>query len=93
MGSSCSGAVVPRETHASTVALVACSSGCWPMTATGAASQRPTQGTRWTRAVGGNAVSNSRQSASLPNIAHVTDSHTRTVIGGGGGASSSSTSK
>ena len=65
---------------------------CLPTAATGARSQRPTQGAGITRTSSPSAASSSASSRSAPNSAQLRLSHTRTVSGGGA-VPSSATSK
>jgi len=88
-----SGAVSVRATAASTASGVARSTGRWPTTATGAAWQRPTQGTRWMLTSAPALPCSVSISLSAPNSSQLTDSQTRTVSRGGRGASSFTTSK
>ena len=67
--------------------------GLRPTTATGAASQRPTQGTRWMRTAGPRMSRNTGISCSAPAMAQDRESHTRTVSAGGGVCPGFTTSK
>ena len=73
---------------------LACScKSAWPIAHTGALWQPPMHGARTTRTWPPSLAGNSCSKCSAPTIAHVGDSHTRTVTGGGGVSPSLTTSK
>jgi hypothetical protein len=85
--------VLPASTAAFTFSNVAFGIGFWCTTATGASSQRPTQGACFTRTLRPRRLGNSRSSFSAPAISQESESQTRTVSGGGGNSPSFTTSK
>ena len=86
-------AVSLRRTARCTAATSAPPIGFWPTTATGAAAQRPTHGTDWTRTAGPSAVSRPVSRDCAPANSQLIESHTRTVSRGGGVSPSFTTSK
>ena len=83
----------PASTAADTSSAVACGIGCWPTTATGAVSQRPTHGACITRTPAPSRLCSVASSSREPASSQAIESQTRTVIAGGGVSPSLTTSK
>src|SRR5258706_3556694 len=81
------------STDKQTESTVAFRTGNCPTTATGADSQRPTQGAWSTRTSLPRVLARSLIRISEPKSAHESESQTRTVSAGGGGSPSFTTSK